>query len=124
MGWGWLGELSVFGCRMSVLRSGECPTVFANAAGPRILRPPGLDLVFGEFEAGDLGVLGGVGAVDGFDVFFDEEGEVDEAGAIGVEHLIAGNAGIAEGHGGGIDVMRTRVNQSIWSPAELLPMMK
>ncbi|QYO63476.1 hypothetical protein [Leptolyngbya sp. 7M] len=41
--------------------------------------------------------MGRVGAVEGFDVFFDEEGEVHQACAFGVERIVAGDAGIAEG---------------------------
>lgn len=53
--------------------------------------------------------LGRIGAVEGFDVFFDEGGEVDEAGVGGVHCVVAGDARIAERRGrvcdGGVGVL-------------------
>lgn len=76
------------------------------------------DLVPRELEAGDLFVLGRVGAVEGFDVFFDEEGEVDEACAFGVEDLVASDAcvrerrdGVSDGVVRGFQVRRIRLKR-------------
>lgn len=59
-----------------------------------------LDFVVGEFEAAYLFELGCAGAVNGFYVFLDFDGNEFEAVGFGVEGFVAGDAGIAEWGGG------------------------